>query len=73
MTNKDQVVTVVDSKPVAMEDIKSYITTAFSLEISDSKKLSDVACDFYIPSISDAQKQEIRKYFFLQKLDCCIQ
>jgi phosphoserine phosphatase len=73
MTNKDQVVTVVDSKPVAMEDIKSYITTAFSLEISDSKKLSDVACDFYIPSISGAQKQEIRKYFFLQKLDCCIQ
>jgi phosphoserine phosphatase len=73
MINKDQVVTVVDSKPIAIEDIKSYITKTFSLEISDTTKLSDVACDFYAPSISDTQKLELRKYFFLQKLDCCIQ
>jgi Phosphoserine phosphatase len=73
MLNKEQIITAVDSKPIYAEEIKSYFISNYSLTITGSKSLSNEACDFYVPSISDSQNKEIRNYFYSQKMDCCIQ
>ncbi len=73
MINKDQVLTIVDSTNLDIKDIQSHLTNNFSLDITKSIALSDVASDLFISSISDEQEQDVRKYFFSKKLDCCIQ
>jgi phosphoserine phosphatase len=73
MLNKEQIITAVHSKPIHAEEIKSYLIFNYSLTITGSKSLSNEACDFYVSSISDNQKKEIRNYFYTQKMDCCIQ
>ena len=73
MINKDQVLTIVGSTHLDINSIQSYLTNNFSLDISKSIALSDVASDLFISLISNEQEQDIRKYFFSKKLDCCIQ
>jgi len=73
MINKDQIITVVDSKSLPFNDIASYLQNNFSLHLQQTVQLSDVACDFIVSSITSEQKEEIKEYFFSQKLDCCIQ
>jgi phosphoserine phosphatase len=73
MINKDQIITVVDSKSLPFNDIASYLQNNYSLQLQQIVQLSDVAGDFIVSSITSEQKEEIKKYFFSQKLDCCIQ
>lgn len=73
MINKDQIITVVDSKPLEFENIKSYLQNNFSLSVKKFKILSEVAGDFFVDSITVKQTQELKKYLFSQKLDCCVQ
>ena len=73
MINKDQIITVVDSKSLPFDDIASYLQNNCSLQIQQTVQLSNVAGDFIVSSITSEQKEEIKKYFFSQKLDCCIQ
>jgi len=73
MINKDQVVTIVGSTNLDIESIQSHLKNNFSLDITNSSTLSNVAFDLFIPSISDEQEKDLRKYFFSKKLDCCIQ
>ena len=73
MINKDQIITIVDSKSLPFDDIASYLQNNFSLQLQQIVQLSDVAGDFIVSSITSEQKEEIKKYFFSQKLDCCIQ
>ena len=73
MINKDQIITLVDSKPLPFDDITSYLQDHFSLTVKEFKQLSPVAGDFFVTSLTNQQKQELKKYFFSQQLDCCIQ
>jgi len=73
MINKGQIITVVDSKSLPFDDIASYLQNNFSLQLQQTLQLSNVAGDFVVSSITSEQKEEIKKYFFSQKLDCCIQ
>ena len=73
MINKGQIITVVDSKSLPFDDIASYLQNNFSLQLQQTVQLSNVAGDFVVSSITSEQEEEIKKYFFSQKLDCCIQ
>jgi len=73
MINKDQVLTIVSSQNVSLEEIDNKLKNTFSLDITQKVVLGKNSYDFFINSISDAQIQEIKKYFFDQKTDCCIQ
>ena len=66
MINKDQIITVVDSKSLPFNDIASYLQNNFLLQIQQTVQLSDVAGDFIVSSITSEQKEEIKKYFFLK-------
>lgn len=73
MINKDQVVTLVHSNSLAIEDLSKYFQSNLSVTISKVIKLSECAYDLYLESITPEQSQELRKKCYLEKIDICIQ
>jgi len=73
MTNKDQVVTLVHSNSLAINDLSKYFQNTLSITINKAIKLSECAYDLYLESITPEQNQELRKKCYLEKIDICIQ
>ncbi|MDB0036855.1 phosphoserine phosphatase SerB [Pelagibacteraceae bacterium] len=73
MTNKDQVVTLVHSNSLAIDDLSKYFQNSLSITINKAIKLSECAYDLYLESITPEQNQELRKKCYLEKIDICIQ
>ena len=73
MTNKDQVVTLVHSNSLAIDDLSKYFQNSLSITINRAIKLSECAYDLYLESITPEQNQELRKKCYLEKIDICIQ
>ena len=73
MTNKDQVVTLVHSNSLAIDDLSKYFQNTLSITINKVIKLSECAYDLYLESITPEQNQELRKKCYLEKIDICIQ
>ena len=73
MINKDQVVTLVHSNSLAIEDLSKYFQNTLSITINKVIKLSECAYDLYLESITPEQNQELRKKCYLEKIDICIQ
>jgi phosphoserine phosphatase len=73
MTNKDQVVTLVHSNSLAIDDLSKYFQNSLSITINKAIKLSECAYDHYLESITPEQNQELRKKCYLEKIDICIQ
>ena len=73
MTNKDQVVTLVHSNSLAINDLSKYFQNILSITINKAIKLSECAYDLYLESITPEQNQELRKKCYLEKIDICIQ
>jgi phosphoserine phosphatase len=73
MISKDQVVTLVSSTLLVTEEISNYFKKDLSFSVSKTNSLSENALDLYVNSLSDEDKQVLRKYFFSKKVDICIQ
>ena len=73
MISKDQIVTLVSSTPLAIEEISNYFKKDLSLSVSKTNSLSENALDLYVSSLSEEDKQVLRKYFFSKKIDICVQ
>ena len=73
MTNKDQVVTLVHSNSLAIDDLSKYFQNSLSITINKAIKLSECAYDLYLESITPEQNQELRKKCYLEKIDICVQ
>ena len=73
MINKDQVVTLVHSNSLAIDDLSKYFQNTLSITINKAIKLSECAYDLYLESITPEQNQELRKKCYLEKIDICIQ
>ena len=73
MINKDQVVKLVHSNSLAIDDLSKYFQNTLSITINKVIKLSECAYDLYLESITPEQSQELRKKCYLEKIDICIQ
>ena len=73
MNSKNQIVTLVHSNSLALEDLSNYFQNSLSLQINKKTKLAEYAYDFYLESLTQDQNQELRKKCYLEKIDVCIQ
>ncbi len=73
MINNDQVITIVDSKFLPVDEIKSFLQNNLSLTIKNTTPLSEAAADYFIDALSVNQVSDIKKLLFNKKLDCCVQ
>jgi len=73
MNSKNQIVTLVHSNSLALEDLSNYFQNTLSLQINKKTKLAERAYDFYLETLTQDQNQELRKKCYLEKIDVCIQ
>ena len=73
MINKDQVLTIVGTESIAIEQISKQLVENYNINIISTKQLSNNAYDVVIPSIEQDKIKELRKVFFQQTIDCCFQ
>ena len=73
MINKDQVLTLVGTDTIQIEEISKQLAENYNINIASTKQLSHTAYDVVIPAIEQDKIKELRKVFFQQKKDCCFQ
>ena len=73
MINKDQVLTLVGTDTIQIEEISKQLAENYNINIASTKQLSHTAYDVVIPTIEQDKIKELRKVFFQQKKDCCFQ
>jgi phosphoserine phosphatase len=73
MINKDQVLTIVGTDTIQIEEISKQLAENYNINIASTKQLSNNAYDVVIPAIEQDKIKELRKVFFQQKKDCCFQ
>ena len=73
MINKDQVLTLVGTDTIQIEEISKQLVENYNINIASTKQLSNNAYDVVIPTIEQDKLKELRKVFFQQKIDCCFQ
>lgn len=73
MINKDQVLTIVGTDTIQIEEISKQLAENYNINIASTKQLSHTAYDVVIPAIEQDKIKELRKVFFQQKKDCCFQ
>ena len=73
MINKDQVLTIVGTESIAIEQISKQLVENYNINIISTKQLSNNAYDVVIPTIEQDKIKELRKVFFQQPIDCCFQ
>src|SRR6056300_36912 len=73
MINKDQVLTLVGTDTIQIEEISKQLAENYNINIASTKQLSHTAYDVVIPTIEQDKLKELRKVFFQQKIDCCFQ
>ena len=70
MINKDQVLTIVGTESIAIEQISKQLVKNYNINIISTKQLSSNAYDVVIPTIEQDKIKELRKVFFQKKIDC---
>ena len=73
MISKDQVLTLVGTDTIQIEEISKQLVENYNINIASTKQLSHTAYDVVIPAIEQDKIKELRKVFFQQKKDCCFQ
>ena len=69
MINKDQVLTIVGTESIAIEQISKQLVENYNINIISTKQLSNNAYDVVIPTIEQDKIKELRKVFFQEKID----
>ncbi len=62
MINKDQVLTIVGTESIAIEQISKQLVENYNINIISTKQLSNNAYDVVIPTIEQDKIKEMRKY-----------
>ena len=73
MINKDQVLTLVGTDTIQIEEISKQLAENYNINIASTEQLYHTAYDVVIPTIEQDKLKELRKVFFQQKKDCCFQ
>jgi phosphoserine phosphatase len=73
MINKDQVLTLVGTDTIQIEEISKQLVESYKINIASTNQLSHAVYDVVIPTIEQDKIKELRKVFFKQKIDCCFQ
>ena len=73
MINKDQVLTLVGTDTIQIEEISKQLVENYNINIASTKQLSSTAYDVLISIFEQDKIKELRKVFFQQKKDCCFQ
>jgi phosphoserine phosphatase len=73
MINKDQVLTIVGTDTIQIEEISKQLVESYKINIASTNQLSHAVYDVVIPTIEQDKIKELRKVFFKQKIDCCFQ
>ena len=73
MINKDQVLTLVGTDTIQIEEISKQLAENYNINIASTEQLYHTAYDVVIPTIEQDKIKELRKVFFQQKKDCCFQ